>query len=99
MEIVSCKRDSIDRPPVNASSCGHELRLPAYRTKSPGICNTSNSGGNQNYRVLNVCSPAGRKTFLRISEVFAGTECQDHRKDGCQECEAQAKQNTVTESL
>ena len=31
MEIVSSKRDSIDHPPVNASSCKHELRLPAYR--------------------------------------------------------------------
>jgi hypothetical protein len=29
--------DSIDRWPVNASSCKHELRLPAYRTKKGAV--------------------------------------------------------------
>ena len=30
-------------------------------------------------------SPARRKAFLRISEIVARTESEDHRKDRCQE--------------
>jgi len=38
-------------------------------------------------------SPARRKAFLRISEIVARTESEDHRKDRCQEGEIKAEQN------
>ena len=44
-------------------------------------------------------SPARRKAFLRISEIVARTESEDHRKDRCQEDETKAKQNAVAEFL
>ena len=68
---------SVDRLPVNASSCKHKLRLPAYHIKKPPVLRTSGSLSNlyadkSDYSGMRVRAPRFRYPLDPVAMRHAG---------------------------
>ena len=51
------------------------------------------------YILLHVHHPAGRKSLIGVSVVFAGAQAKDHVEDRTEECKAEAEQYAMSDRL